>query len=849
MNWYQQTVQDVLHAFETGNDGLLPGQVTEAEEEYGRNALPREKPKSLLGIFVAQFWNPLMVILIMAALASALFHEWLDVGVIAIAVLLNVLLGTVEEYKADQSLEQLKSFLPQQARVRRGGKERVIDSVDIVPGDRLLLSAGDKITADARLVKANNVLVDEAPLTGESTEVEKQMEPLTGQVAVAEQVNMVFAGTTFTAGVAEAIVVRTGVHTEIGTISHLVANVEEEETPLQKQLRLFAMFLGGAVILLSLVVFLIGIVNGVETVEMMRIAIALAVSAIPEGLVIALTIILAVGMQRILKRQALVRKLVAAETLGSVSVICTDKTGTLTTGQMSVAVHGGNEEALKEAILLTQAVHMEREGDDVRLSGSPTEIGLMNFAWNAERFDGLQETSSVVDDLPFDSKRKFKARLVQRGSRKELFVIGAPDVLFERLDVSDAELQRVREEVEAQASQGLRLLLLCRRDEVDAANEQTARDLHVLGWVGLRDPLRKDAKETIEQAVAAGIRPVMITGDHPETAFRIAQEAGLVSRADEIVTGAELDTLDDEAFARRLRTISVYARVLPKHKLRIIDAWQKTGASVAMVGDGVNDAPAIKGADIGVALGSGTEVTKQAADMVLLDGRFQTIVAAVKEGRVMFENIRKTVVYLLSDSFSEIILILGALLFALPMPILPAQILWINLVKDGFASIALAFEPAEDGVMNDPPRSKKEPLLNSEMKALIIIIGITTNVLLLSLFFYLLGQSLPIEYIRTFVFIALGLDSLVYVFAVRTLRVNIFHSKPFANTWLLGGNVLGLISLAIPVTIPFLQEVFGFVDIGWFEWTVAACMSIVNLMMIELVKAFYAHKVIKKKSV
>ncbi|MCH8049560.1 HAD-IC family P-type ATPase, partial [Patescibacteria group bacterium] len=670
-------------------------------------------------------------------------------------------------------------------------------------------------------------------------------------------------GTVAVGGRAEVVVTGTGLDTEIGRITKLVLYVEEEETPLQKQLRHFAKLLGLGILALASFVFIFGVARGFDAATMFKISVAIAVSAVPEGLVVGVTVILAIGMQRILKQRALVRRLIAAETLGSVSIICTDKTGTLTTGEMAideVRIDGkkvaidekGNKalDALRRAVLLTNAAVFEKDpktGEE-RISGSPTEIALANYTLDYE--DALRRPKDrLLAEVPFDSALKFSARLYTSDKQANLFAMGAPEVMVDRVDISDRKRKELEKTYDEMTKHGLRVLMIAWAKDVkpkEELDEEDVKDLKVLGFVGLRDPLRKEAAESIRQAKLAGLRPVMITGDHPETARVIAAMAGLDVTRGGVITGRELDDMDDEELVSRIEQIHVFARVMPKHKIRIVRAWQRRGRSVAMTGDGVNDAPAIKAADIGIALGSGTEVAKETADMVLLDNNFKTIVMAVREGRIIFDNIRKLIVYLLSDSFSEIILVLGAVLLGLPLPLLPAQILWINLITDGFPSVALTFEPGEKGVMRDKPRKKGERILNQEMMVLIFIIGILTDAVLFLIFFYLLEREVDIEEIRTFLFVALGADSLFYVFAVRKFRSSVFTSNPFENKYLVVGVLLGFALLFAPLIITPLRELFQFTSLTAIEWVVIIGLGFMQLLLIEVVKEIYNRRRFKK---
>lgn len=842
--WHHQSSEDVFKNLTSSPKGLSEKAAQKRLKEYGLNQLPQKPPRSKARIFFSQLGSPLMIILLIAAGLSLVLREWLDVSVIMLIVVLNVLLGFFEEYKADRSLEKLKNFLPQVAMVRREGKTRKLEAKQIVPGDVMLLSSGDKITADARVFDVDAFEVSEAALTGESVPIEKRIKPLPLKIQASDQKNMVFAGSVVVSGKAEAIVVETGTNTEIGRISDLVAEEGDHATPLQEQLQKFAVILGVVFTLLTLLIFVIGIVRGESLVYMFRVAVAVAVSSIPEGLAVGVTVIFAVGMRRILKRKALIRRLVATETLGSVSVICIDKTGTVTAGKMvvdevrlgtsTVDKQGTSKELkrFKQYIRLANfALEEKRDDGKVIITGSPTEIVLREYV-RTTTTPGYEVTA----ELPFDSNWKFAATAVTHKEEHLVIAIGAPDVLLER--ASGKEEDALNDAISEMTEKGLRVIAVAIKDgkRFDKLKETDVKGMQIAGLIGLRDPVRKGVKAAIKKAKIAGLRPVMITGDHPQTALAIAREVGITDNKEEILTGYELDNLSDHELTRHVSKVSVYARVLPAHKLRIVKAWQTLGASVAMTGDGVNDAPAIKAADIGIALGSGTAVAQETADMVLLNDSFSTIVEAIREGRTIFDNVRKVIVYLLSHSFSEMLLITGALLLSLPLPLLPVHILWINLMCDVFPTMALTFEPGEKEIMKEPPRKKTEPILNKEMKILIFIIGISTDILLFALFFYLLGQDYEIERIRTFIYAKLGIDALVYIFAIRKFRSPIWATNPFSNKYLLVAVFLGLFLQFIPLMVTPLREAFGFTLLSFSDWILIFFLVLLTIILIEAVK-------------
>ncbi|MDA0208188.1 MAG: cation-translocating P-type ATPase [bacterium] len=860
--WHLQTSDDVLDAFSSSKNGLSNTRAQELFHEYGSNNLHNSKRVSPVHLFFAQFRSPFMIVLIVAAGFSALLTEWLDVSVISTAIIVNVLLGFVEELKADRSLEALKSYLPEEARVRREGIVKVIDVSKVVPGDMMILHQGDQITADGRMVLAEGFEVNEAALTGESMGIAKMTSILaqrTERLGLGDRTNMVFAGTSVLRGNAEFVVTATGNQREIGRIGSLVAEVQDEKTPLQQELDRLARVLSGMVFIIAIVVILLSLLRGTNFVHSLEIAVALAVSAIPEGLAVGVTVILAVGMQRILKKNALVRHIVASETLGSVSVICMDKTGTLTTGDMRVVElrsmrglvdrESPEGKIIQDIFLHAQDAAPEEANGSIRYAGTPTDIAIYeSFARpNSRLTNGKEQLWTGVEgrkrvgSVSFDSEKKYSAKFFDEHGEVTVYAMGAPEYLLKQMDMTDDGHARILRLSEAMAVNGLRVLIAGTRvmEKRDTYTEEDVCDLHFAGAIGLQDPLRESAKKTVDSARQAGLRPVMITGDHRETAASIARQAGILEDDDQVITGNEIDVLSDDALFDVVQRIQVFARVVPEHKLRIVRALRRHNETVAMTGDGVNDAPAIKAADIGLAVGSGTEVSKQTADMVLLDNNFKTIVEAIKEGRIIFDNVRKVVVYLLSGSWNEVLLILVALTAGLPMPLLPIHILWINLVTDGLPSVALTFEPGEKGIMHLPPRPRGERVLSRRLLGYIIVIVIVTNVLLIGYYLVMLRSGLQIEHVRTLLFLKLGIDSLLYIFSIRSLRQPIWQVSPLSNKWLLGAVFCGLLLHVFPVIIPALRTLFGFTSIRAEDVFLLAILAILNLVLIEGAKAVY----------
>ncbi len=853
-HWHELSSNQVLRSLNSRADGLSNPEVKARHEKFGPNELPREKAPGWLIILLQQFKSPFMYILLFAAAVSLFFGDLIDAGVIAAAVVVNTLVGFIQEFKASKALDHLRSLVKPVVRVRRGGSEISVSARAVVPGDILILEAGDHIAADARMIESILLETNEAALTGESLPIKKSVDSVIAGTVLAERTSMLYAGTVTTGGRGEAVVVTTGVKTELGKIALLVAETKEEDTPLQVQLARLAKFLTIIFVVVSVLIFLVGIISGRDIFEMFLTSVALAVAAVPEGLLVAVTVIFAIGMQRILRRRALVRKLVATETLGSVSVICTDKTGTITEARMAVTdmVAEDKDLAHQIALLCNDAVvgDEDKELEELKVEGSPTEAALMRAALSAGLVKSeLEQTYPRLDEIPFDSKYKYMATLHEWEDSQAILLKGAPERVLELCQVDDME--KLLAEAEQMTRRGLRVLAVAFRklktDDRQLTTDQLS-ELTFAGFFGLRDPIRSDAKETIAKARAAGVRTVVITGDHPDTAAAIAKEVGVGGERERIMIGPELDKLSDEELAQHVVNVDVYARVEPAHKVRIVQAWRARGEVVSMTGDGVNDAPALKAADIGVAQGNGTEVTKSIADVVLINGALTTIVAAIEQGRVIFDNIRKVTVYLLVDSFTEIVLIGSAVLMGLPLPLLPAHILWINLITDGFPSMALTLEPGEPDVMKEPPRPRKEPILNREMKILIFLIGIITDIGLLGIFLWLLGAH-EIEYVRTIIFTAIAIDSLLYVFAIKSFRHSIFHINPFSNKWLVIGVIAGFLLQVMAVSHPFFQHIFELVPLHLNDWLLLLAIACVKLVAIEVAKWFFIVKQHRARSV
>lgn len=856
MEFYQQNIGKVSTILKTDLDsGLTKTEIKERQQKYGKNLITKNKKTSALIILAKQLFSPLMFILLIATVLSLIVGEIKDAIVISLAVIINTIVGFIQEWKAEKSVESLNKLEVLHCTVLREGNKISMEAKDLVPGDIVFLDAGQKVPADIRLTEVTDLRLEEAILTGESKPIQKNTAKIEDVVSVGDQTNVAFSGTTVLSGKGTGIVIGTGSNTNLGKIATLVTEIKTIQTPLQQQMKKFSWFLGGIFLTLTFLVFILGLIKGMSLYEIAMTSIAIGVAAIPEGLLIALTVILAIGMQRMLKRKALVRHLVAAETLGSVSVICTDKTGTLTEGKMHVVkiitkenefspLDKNNKEISLDIknIILTSIINNDAQlgKNNETPIGHPTEIALLQLAKKLNiNIEDVQKKYKRINEIPFSSNLKYMVTINQFDNDEKLIVKGAPEKIFEMCKPENIEY--FQNSAKKMAQEGLRILAFAEKINHNFDIKKNISDLNCIGLVGIQDPLRPQAKKTIEELTRAGIRVILVTGDHKDTARNIALNAGIKIQ-NGTITGTELDKMNDKELEDKIEITDIFARVDPRHKIRIVKAWQKKGHSVAMTGDGVNDAPALKSADIGVALGSGSDVAHEISDMVLLDNNLSSIDAAVKEGRTIFDNIRKVIVYLMADSFSEIILITGSLLMGLPLPILATQIFWINLVTDGLPYLALTVEPPEENIMLEKPRKKNEPILDKEMKILIFIIGIITDLGIFLLYGLLLKFKFEITHIRTIIFTTLSIDSLFYIFSVRTLHTSILKTNPLKNKWLLPAVLFGLTTQLMVVYLPSLQKLFYTIPLNLFEWGIIISLSFVKIVAIEITKIFFLKK-------
>jgi len=857
--FWHLSVEETARFFETDiENGLSAEEAKERLMTFGRNALETSQRAPWIPILFNQLKSPLILVLILAGIVTLSISHYKDALFIFIAVIVNSVLGFYQENKAEKALAELKTYLKQRTRVIREGKEREIDAEEIVPGDIIRLAQGDRVPADARIIFVNDFQVDEAILTGESLPVGKSAEISADSSVLAEQDSMIFAGTLVTQGVSAAIVCRTNASTEFGKIATLIVESENEKTPLQKAIIRFSISLSILLGILTLVVFTVGIFAGEPGLEMFLTAVAIAVSAIPEGLPISMTVILAIGVERMAKRKGVVRKLVAAEALGSTTVILTDKTGTLTMAKMvlsKIIPFGLSEEKLFARSLTNANVLIENPEDDPtlwRMNGRIMEISLVrSAALRGMPLAQITDRKHVLQTMPFNAVQKFSVSLIREADKHILIFFGAPDILLQHSSLSEKEKKELLSNINSFASSGERVLGLATKEVTHTENFSFSKDLSLThlsfdGLITFRDPIRPGIKNTIDRVRRAGIKTVIMTGDHRGTAIAVAQEIGMSINEQSVLDASELILLSEEALRERLPHLSVISRVTPFDKLRIVKLFQESGEIVAMTGDGVNDAPSIKQADIGIAMGSGTEVAQSVADLVLLDDNFETIVAAIEEGRQILGNIRKVLVYLLSNVADGLILIGGALITGLPLPLNALQILWVNFFTDSFPAIAFAFEKDADGLSHRPRKGKME-LFDPLMKFLILVIGISTSTLLFVIYFILLRLGYDTDLVRTFTFAAFGTYTLLVALPVRSLDRSILSYPLFSNRYLTGGILIGFVLMAAAIYIPILQTLFGTISLP-FNWVLGVLLiGIFNIVLIEGAKHLFKKKPLNPK--
>lgn len=862
-NWHNLKVSDIVKILNSNTEtGLSEKEALLKQSKFGKNKLPEEKPLSQFKIFLSQFKSEIVYILLIAGFITlfiSYLHKdryYIDSVFIFIIVFLASIIGFIQEKKTAKTLYELKKVIKNTATVFRERNYKIVDSEELVPGDIIVLSPGSKIPADARIIECHNLKVNEAVLTGEWLSIRKKTDILPIETPLADRDNMVFMGTTVEEGKGKGLVVQTGINTEIGKISETLRSIREEKTAYQKKVIRFTRFLGIIILLLSFFIFILGILRGTPAVEMFLVTVAMAVAAIPEGLPAAITLVFTFGMREILKKKGLVRKLIAAETLGSTSIIATDKTGTLTEGKMEIAsvfvVEKYNHDFILKAAALCSEAFIENFNHPTEkwiVRGRPTDKALVLGAIHSGiNLKELQEAEKKIDEIPFDSNNKYSAVLCRKiNGQKVVYLTGAPEIVFEKSIIKNmSEIIKKNQEL---TYQGYRTLAVSYK-EISNKKEELANDdikeMNFIGLIALHDPIRKRAKEAINICRLAGIRPIIITGDHKLTTKIIAQQIGFNVSENNILEGKDLDKISDRDFKKIFKNIQIYTRVTPEQKLRIISAWQEEGQIIAMTGDGINDAPALKKANIGIALGSGTEVAKEAADLVLLTDDFEVILVAVEEGRRIIDNIRKIVTYLLTGAFTEIMLVGAAMISRLPLPVLATQILWKNLIQSTPPSLALTFEPKEKDIMLRKPEPANLPLLTKEMNIMIFVVGIFTNFLLFLIFWLMWNHPdygpKKIDLIRSVMFAGLAIDSFFFIFSFRNLKINIWQYNPFSNIYINISALFGFLFLLAAIYLAPFQIILKTAPFGIKEWVILIIYGLIDVVLIEFTKFYYRKK-------
>jgi Ca2+-transporting ATPase len=876
-DWYQQETDVVLRQLDTSFEaGLSSEEAARRLAEYGPNELQAAERISPWHILLQQFKNVLIIILLIATALSAFLGHGIEAIAIAVIVLFAVLLGFVQEYRAEKAIEALRQMAAPTATILRDGEEVELPASEIVPGDITLLRAGDKIPADVRLIEAINLQVEEAALTGESMPVEKQTVPISGaNLALGDRRNMGYAGTVATYGRGRAAVVATGMGTEFGKIADMLQTIETGRTPLQENLDKVGGVLARAAFVIVGIIVALGLFRGQDFIEMLIFGVALAVAVVPEALPAVVTISLAIGVQRMVKRNALMRRLPAVETLGSTSVICSDKTGTLTKDEMTARkIHVGGQmltvsgagyephgqfslngqmleptESMKRllrAAALASDAHIVHNESDKRwhVKGDPTEGALVVAAAKAGMTKPeLDRAFPRVNEIPFTSETKRMTTLHKTPDGMVAYSKGAPEIILESCThewtaegvtpLDAAGRSAILDAAQQMAREALRVLAVAAKWEADIAHAE--QDMTYLGMLGMIDPPRPEAKAALQTCEDAGIKAVMITGDHPLTAQAVATELGLLKNG-RVVTGAELESMDDPTFERQVEDIEVYARVSPAHKLRVVTALQNRGHIAAMTGDGVNDAPALKKADIGIAMGiTGTDVTKEAAAMMLTDDNFASIVAAIEEGRGIFGNVKKYLMYLLSSNIGEIGLMAGATLLGLPLPLSAVQILSVNLATDGLPALALSVDPPEPDIMKRKPRDPRTGIFTRPVVILMLLGGIWSTIINLGLFIWARNSGRSDAEAMTMTFVSLVLIQFFKAYNFRSDRHSVLN-KPFANKWLNWAIVFDLLFLLLIVYVPVLHEPFGTFSLPWEDWAILVPLAFTVVPVLELAK-------------
>lgn len=855
--WETLRKEEVLRELKTDRKrGLSTNEVKERQIKYGKNKI-KDKPKETFIVkFIKQFNDFMIIILIIASIVSAVISyfqgekDYMDSIIIIAIVILNALMGVIQESKAEKSIEALQEMTPPKAKVTRDGMTLELNAEDLVPGDIIVLEAGNYVPADCRIIESYNLKIEESSLTGETEPVLKDAEKICKKgIPLGDMTNMAFMASIVVNGHGKAIVTETGMDTKVGKIANMMIENDSPETPIQKKLGQVGKILGLVCLAICLIIFIIGLIKNIDPIEMFMTSVGLAVAAIPEGLPAIVTIMLSIGVTKMAKKNSIVRKLPAVETLGSSSVICSDKTGTLTQNKMKVVEVNSivPSFAIELATMCTDCEILNKNGS-VEVNGEPTEVAIVSKALeNGKNKKELYNEMQRVNEIPFDSNRKMMTTIHKIGNKYRVITKGAPDVLLDKCknqisrNGSSITLDKntIQKENFKMAEKALRVIAVGYKDIDVLPNKIESsiieKDLVFIGLIGMIDPPREGVKEAVRTCKHAGIKTVMITGDHIATAKAIATELNILGPSDKAITGKELDEIPQNKLEKEIKDYSVFARVTPEHKVRIVKAWQKTGAVVAMTGDGVNDSPALKKADIGIAMGkNGTDVAKNAADMILTDDNFVTIVEAVKQGRNIYDNIKKAIHFLIATNIGEIVTIFMGLILGMKSPLLAIQLLWVNLVTDSLPAIAIGLEPPEQNIMNRKPVDSKKGIFSDGLWNKIIVEGIMIGMLTL-IVFSIGNKFYSVEVGRTMAFVALGVLELVHSFNIKSEQ-SIFKIGILENKFLIGSFVLGVFIQTIVVLVPIFASVFKLVLLNQTQWLITLVISILPIPIMEAQK-------------
>ena len=875
--WQTLRKEEVLRKLSTDEkQGLTEKEVQERQAKYGKNKLQEKKKESFIVKFIKQFNDFMIIILIIASIISAVVskmqgeNDYVDSIIIIGIVVFNALMGVIQEAKAEKSIEALKQMTPQLAKTIRNGKTVEVNAEELVKGDIIILDAGNFVPADCRILESHNLKIEESSLTGETQGAEKDADAICSKNApLGDMKNMAFMASITVNGHGKAVVTDTGMSTKVGQIANMIIEDEAPQTPLQKKLGEVGKILGLACLAICVIIFVMGLIKHIEPVEMFMTSVGLAVAAIPEGLPAIVTIMLSIGVTKMAKKNSIIRKLPAVETLGSSSVICSDKTGTLTQNKMKVVdVRSQNKKFIIELATLCTDCDINVESGVPQVTGEPTEKAIVEEYINMGTVkDKLENFMPRINEIPFDSNRKMMTTIHKIGNKYRIITKGAPDVLLQKctkqvdlitemqnqynIKIKSLENLKIQSDNRQMAQKALRVIAVAYKDldtlpsKIDSQNIEN--NLTFVGLIGMIDPPREGVKEAVQVCKNSGIKTVMITGDHLETAKAIAKDLGILEHKDMAITGQELDKMSQNQLEKKIRDYSVFARVTPEHKVRIVKAWQKNGAVVAMTGDGVNDSPALKNADIGIAMGkNGTDVAKNAADIILTDDNFVTIVEAVKQGRNIYDNIKKAIHFLIATNIGEIVTIFIGLVLGLKSPLLAIQLLWINLVTDSLPAIALGLEKPEKDIMQRKPVDSKKGIFADGLWNKIIVEGIMIGVLTL-VAFSIGNKYYGLETGRTMAFLSIGFLELIHSFNVKNEK-SIFEAGLFENKYLVGSFVLGIFIQAIVVVVPAFAKVFEVVPLNLTQWIITVAISILPVPVIELQKKLdFKNKTVEKK--